>query len=113
MWQTERLLKLKLGLCTVQGMLSIGAAMLGSSHVIGLDVDSDALKTATANVEEFEDLGIGAQQVCINSICISSFSNPNDFGRCTCRTISSTTVATCRQSFWLSEGSPDMTDSAG
>ena len=46
----------------MQGMLSIGAAMLGSSHVIGLDVDADAIETAISNVEEFEDLSIGAQQ---------------------------------------------------
>lgn len=46
----------------LQGMLSIGAAMLGSSHVIGLDTDADALETAISNMEEFEDLSIGAQQ---------------------------------------------------
>lgn len=43
----------------LQGMLSIGAAMLGSSHVVGMDVDADALQIAQSNVEEFEDLRIG------------------------------------------------------
>lgn len=36
-------------------MLSIGAAMLGASHVIGIDVDPDALEVAQANVSEYED----------------------------------------------------------
>ena len=37
-------------------MLGIGAALLGSSHVIGVDIDSDALETAQGNLEGFEDL---------------------------------------------------------
>ena len=36
-------------------MLSIGAAMLGACHVLGIDVDSDALEVAQANVAEYED----------------------------------------------------------
>jgi len=36
-------------------MLSIGAALLGSSHVLGLDVDPDALEMAESNCEQFED----------------------------------------------------------
>jgi predicted RNA methylase len=36
-------------------MLSIGAALLGSSHVLGLDVDPDALEMAQSNCEQFED----------------------------------------------------------
>lgn len=39
----------------MQAMLSIGAAMLGASHVIGIDVDPDALEVAQANVSEYED----------------------------------------------------------
>lgn len=39
-----------------QGMLGIGAALLGSSHVIGVDIDSDALETAQGNLESFEDV---------------------------------------------------------
>ncbi|CAL8465943.1 g5479 [Coccomyxa elongata] len=38
------------------GMLGIGAALLGSSHVIGVDIDSDALETAQGNLESFEDV---------------------------------------------------------
>ncbi|KAL4420403.1 hypothetical protein ABPG75_010059 [Micractinium tetrahymenae] len=36
-------------------MLSIGAAMLGAQHVIGVDVDDDALRIAQENVDEYED----------------------------------------------------------
>lgn len=36
-------------------MLSIGAAMLGAQHVVGVDVDEDALRTAQQNVDEYED----------------------------------------------------------
>lgn len=37
------------------GMLSIGAAMLGAGHVVGIDVDPDALHTALENIESYED----------------------------------------------------------
>ncbi|CAK0738221.1 hypothetical protein CVIRNUC_001011 [Coccomyxa viridis] len=40
------------------GMLSIGAALLGSPHCLGLDIDLDAIETAQANVEAFEDLPV-------------------------------------------------------
>ncbi len=36
-------------------MLSIGAAMLGAQHVVGVDVDEDALRVAQQNVDEYED----------------------------------------------------------
>ncbi len=45
-------------LCTraaPQGMLSIGCALLGASHVIGLELDADALEVAQDNVQQFED----------------------------------------------------------
>ena len=42
----------------VQGMLSIGAAMLGSLHVIAIDIDEDALHTAQSNCEQFERLQV-------------------------------------------------------
>lgn len=42
----------------VQGMLSIGAALLGSAHCLALDIDPDALDTAQANVDLFEDLPV-------------------------------------------------------
>lgn len=38
-----------------QGMLAIGAALLGSPCVVGLDVDADALQVAHDNCEQFED----------------------------------------------------------
>ncbi len=39
-------------------MLGIGAALLGSCHVIGVDIDSDALDTAHGNLDSFEDLQV-------------------------------------------------------
>lgn len=36
------------------GVLSIGAALLGASHVIGFEIDTDALETAVATCEEME-----------------------------------------------------------
>ncbi|GAB4819806.1 hypothetical protein N2152v2_006852 [Parachlorella kessleri] len=36
-------------------MLGIGAAMLGARHVVGIDVDADALETAQANIAEYEE----------------------------------------------------------
>jgi hypothetical protein len=39
----------------LQGMLAIGAALLGSPCVLGLDVDPDALEVAQDNCEQFED----------------------------------------------------------
>mmetsp|Transcript_8643 Transcript_8643/g.36016 ORF Transcript_8643/g.36016 Transcript_8643/m.36016 type:complete len:222 (+) Transcript_8643:44-709(+) len=36
------------------GILSIGADLLGADHVIGLDVDTDALEIAQENQEHFE-----------------------------------------------------------
>ncbi|WIA41180.1 hypothetical protein OEZ86_004795 [Tetradesmus obliquus] len=40
---------------TGTGMLAIGAALLGSPCVVGLDVDADALQVAQDNCEQFED----------------------------------------------------------
>ncbi|GMH35189.1 hypothetical protein BSKO_03057 [Bryopsis sp. KO-2023] len=37
------------------GVLSIGCSMLGASHVIGLDIDDDALTIARENANEYED----------------------------------------------------------
>ncbi|KAJ1834538.1 hypothetical protein IWW55_004931 [Coemansia sp. RSA 2706] len=36
------------------GMLSVAAAMMGASSVVGVDVDSDALEIAQDNIDEFE-----------------------------------------------------------
>lgn len=36
-------------------MLSIGAAMLGALHVMGVDCDADALRVAQQNVDEYEE----------------------------------------------------------
>ena len=39
------------------GMLAIGASLLGAAHVVGVDVDADALAIAADNVEEnYEDV---------------------------------------------------------
>ena len=37
-------------------VLSIGAALLGSSYVLGVDLDADALAIASANVDQFESM---------------------------------------------------------
>jgi len=37
------------------GMLSIGAAILGATWVLGIDIDPDALEIARANVDGFDD----------------------------------------------------------
>lgn len=50
------------------GMLSIGAAMLGSPHVIGIDIDDDALCTAQENCEQFEGLQIDFVQCNISQL---------------------------------------------
>lgn len=42
-------------LAILQAMLSIGAAMLGAQHVVGVDVDDDALQVAQQNVDEYDD----------------------------------------------------------
>lgn len=39
----------------MQGMLAIGAALLGSPAVLGIDIDADALEVAQQNCEQFED----------------------------------------------------------
>jgi predicted RNA methylase len=41
-----------------QAMLAVGAALLGSPAVLGIDVDPDALEVAQANCEQFEDLPV-------------------------------------------------------
>ena len=45
-------------------MLAIGAALLGSPHVIALDIDAGALETAHDNVEAFEDLQASTSSFC-------------------------------------------------
>lgn len=46
---------LTLHVCLLQGMLAIGAALLGSQAVLGVDIDADALEVAQRNCEQFED----------------------------------------------------------
>ncbi|KAI8320926.1 methyltransferase-like protein-like protein 5 [Martensiomyces pterosporus] len=36
------------------GMLTVASAIMGASHVLGIDIDADALEIARENVEEFE-----------------------------------------------------------
>lgn len=40
------------------GIFTIGAVLLGASHVFGVDIDGDALSTAKVNVENVEE-GVG------------------------------------------------------
>ncbi len=39
----------------MQGMLSIGAALLGAAHVVGVDIDADAIETAQNNCVDFDE----------------------------------------------------------
>lgn len=50
------------------GMLAIGAALLGSSHVLAIDCDGDALATAAENCGGFEDLPVDLLQCDISSV---------------------------------------------
>lgn len=40
------------------GMLSIGAALLGAGHVLGIDADEDALDIARENLDEYEGMPV-------------------------------------------------------
>lgn len=46
--------KLVLDLGSGSGMLSIGAALLGADHVVGVEIDTDAIENFRTNCEEFE-----------------------------------------------------------
>jgi hypothetical protein len=48
-WADHRVL-----LWQLQAMLSVGAALLGSPAVLGVDVDPDALEVAASNCDQFE-----------------------------------------------------------
>ena len=39
-------------------MLGIGAAVLGASHVLGIDLDPDALVVAQSNCDDFDGLPV-------------------------------------------------------
>lgn len=40
----------------MQGMLGIACSLKGCPHVLGIDIDDDALQQAAQNIEEFEEL---------------------------------------------------------
>lgn len=46
--------KLVLDLGCGAGMLSVGASLLGAAHVVGVEIDSDAIEIFKSNVEGFE-----------------------------------------------------------
>ncbi|GBF93134.1 methyltransferase [Raphidocelis subcapitata] len=50
------------------GMLSAGAALLGSPAVVGVDIDDDALAVALENREQFEDLPVDFVRADVASI---------------------------------------------
>lgn len=78
-----------------QGMLGIGAVMLGSSYVCGVDVDTDALAQACTNAAQFDDvpecmdwlladvrqLAVGARTGCVGR-CTPLSSTPHQRRRC-------------------------------
>lgn len=57
------------------GMLSVGSAILGASHVVGFDIDCDALSIAKLNVDEMEITNVDFVQCDILSD-LSSVGNP-------------------------------------
>eukprot|EP00891_Asterochloris_glomerata_P008394 jgi/Astpho2/8394/fgenesh1_pm.00122_%23_28_t len=59
------------------GMLAIGAALLGSGHVIGVDVDSDALELALDNSLEFENLEIDLVQCSVTQLLQAEACSPH------------------------------------
>ena len=54
-------------------MLAIGAAMMGALHVVGVDVDDDALRIAQQNVDEYEDHLPVRRQSAVDLACILLF----------------------------------------
>eukprot|EP01089_Gocevia_fonbrunei_P012017 TRINITY_DN2728_c0_g1_i1.p1 TRINITY_DN2728_c0_g1~~TRINITY_DN2728_c0_g1_i1.p1 ORF type:complete len:214 (-),score=41.24 TRINITY_DN2728_c0_g1_i1:5-646(-) len=50
------------------GMLAIGADMLGSSYVLGVEIDSDAIEIATQNIEDFESTSVNIIQADVLSL---------------------------------------------
>lgn len=67
-------------------MLTIGAALLGSNQVFGIDVDEDALDLAQQNIEDFEDpLPVSYNSVasdCSPNFCCLAVSHRCDAQRC-------------------------------
>lgn len=58
----------------LQGMLAIGAALLGSPAVLGVDVDMDALEVAQQNCEQYEEplpVRVFATWQVVNTVCLS------------------------------------------
>ena len=51
--------------CAMQGMLSIGAALMGAAHVLAVDVDAGALQLCQENVSALD-----CPMVC-NGTCFS------------------------------------------
>lgn len=46
--------KLVLDLGSGAGMLSVGASLLGAAHVVGIEIDPDAIEIFKGNIEGFE-----------------------------------------------------------
>ncbi|KIY96084.1 Methyltransferase-like protein 5 [Monoraphidium neglectum] len=80
------------------GMLSAGAALLGSPAVVGVDIDADALDVALENCDQFEDplpvdfvladvLSIADSSACSTSGSNSSGSGGGPWRRLRCDTV--------------------------
>ncbi|XP_012939488.1 rRNA N6-adenosine-methyltransferase METTL5 isoform X2 [Aplysia californica] len=57
------------------GVLSVGASMLGSGYVLGIDIDEDALATCSANLDEFEMTNIDLLECDVKSLASSEVVN--------------------------------------
>lgn len=53
------------------GMLSIGAALLEACHVIGFEIDQDAIQIAKANIDEMEIENVDFVTMDINNILLN------------------------------------------
>ncbi|KAH9520164.1 Methyltransferase-like protein 5 [Bulinus truncatus] len=54
------------------GILSIGAVMLGAGYVLGVDIDEDALKVCSNNLEEFEMTSVDLLNLDVRSLFTSN-----------------------------------------
>lgn len=68
------------------GMLSAGAALLGSPSVLGIDVDEDALEVALENRDQFEGLPVDFVRADVASIAEGT-AGAGPWGRLLCDTV--------------------------
>jgi len=60
------------------GMLSVGSAILRASHVVGFEIDSDALRVAQNNIEEMEVTTVDFVQCNVRDLAASRWQESFD-----------------------------------